>query len=299
MKRTVALALALVVVPLAAHAESRAWSVGKKLIPAGMETVAGLNASSAHNSQLYQTLLPSLLAKSPDAAAQLDGIKTDCGIDVLGSIDSIAVGLDSSQKGTIVVAFRGVTRAKLEACAQKRAKAKQKVLAITSAGPLTKYSGLGEDGQLYMRWIGSDVVAIATSPDDKDATLAATAGGLTGDHGIHGLSSVNTNASVWAVSNKQADLPGDLGAKMTGMYGSANVASGTIAVDVHVACDNPKNASDAATKAEGEIAPMRGMTGGIADLIKTVKIASAGNEILVTAQVPEAALLTTIASLMH
>lgn len=299
MKRTVVLALALVIVPLAAHADSRAWNAAKKLIPAGMETVGGLNAATAHNSQLYQSLLPSLLAKNPDAVAQLDGIKADCGIDVIGSIDSIAVGLDSSQKGTIVVAFRGVTRGTLEACAQKRAKAKQKVLAISSAGPLTKYSGLGDDGQLYMRWVSPDVVAIATSPDDKDAALAATAGGVAGDHTLHGLGAVNTSASVWAVSNKQAPLPGDLGAKMMGMYFSANVASGTIAVDLHVACESPKAASDAAAKADGELAPMRGLTGGIGDLLKNVKISSAGNEILVTSQVPEAAVLSTLSSFMH
>jgi len=295
------LALAILLVSTAAHsalADSRAWTAARKLIPAGMETVAGVNAATAHNSQLYQTLLPSLLAKNPDAAAQLDGIKTDCGIDVIGSIDSIAVGLDSSQKGTIVVAFRGTNRSKLEACAQKRAKAKQKTLAISSTGGLTKYSGLGEDGQLYMRWIGQDVVAIATSPDDKDASLAATAGGVAGDRALHGLSAVNTGASVWAVSSKQADLPGDLGAKMTGMYGSANVASGTIAVDVHVAVDSPTSASTAATKAESELAPMRGAP-GVADLLKTVKVTAAGNEILVTAQVPETALMSALAMLMH
>jgi hypothetical protein len=297
MKRT--LVLGLLAVSTAAHAESRAWNAAKKLIPAGMETVAGLNAASAHGSQLYQSLLPTLLAKAGDAATQLDGIKADCGIDVIGSIDSIAVGLDASQKGTIVVAFRGVTRGKLEACAQKRAKAKQKTLAITSAGALTKYSGVGDDAQLYMRWLGSDVVAIATSPDDKDATVAATAGGVTGDHALHGLGKVNTSASVWAVSTKQTDLPGDLGAKMTGMYGSADVASGTIGVDLHVAVDSPKAASDAATKAESELAPLRGTSGGIADLLKSVKVTAAGSEIMVTAQVPEAALMTTLAMFAH
>src|SRR5262249_1719494 len=154
-------------------------------------------------------------------------IKADCGIDVIGSLDSAAIGLDSNNKGTIVVAFRGTGRAQIEACMQKRSKAKQKPITITTAAGLTKYSGVNEDKAFYLRWIGSDVAALSTTPDDKDATVAATKGGLLGDGGLRALSSVNTNASVWAVSNKQGAMPGNPTGKMNGLYGSANLANGT------------------------------------------------------------------------
>jgi hypothetical protein len=291
MKRI--LALGLLLVSTAAHADSKAWAAAKKVIPANMEMVLGVNAATAHTSALYQTLLPMALAKAGDAATELDGIKADCGIDVVSSIDSVVVGLDSQQKGTIVVAFRGTTRGKLEACAQKRAKAQQKTLTITNAGPLTSYSGVNGH-EIFLRWLGADVVALATTPDDKDATMAATAGGVAGDPALHGLRTVNTSASLWAVSTKQSDLPSDIPGKMTGAFGSANLVSGAIAIDLHVAVDSPKTASDAVTKAQSQLGQAQGQ-GALADLLKTVKVSAAGNEILVTAQIPEKALLGLLA----
>jgi hypothetical protein len=294
MKRT--FALAILCVSTAAHADSKAWSAAKKVIPTNMEVVGGINAGTAHGSALYQNLLPMALGKAGDFSTQIDGIKADCGIDVVGSIDSIAFGLDSTEKnGTIVVAFRGTTRTKLEACAQKRAKVAQKPLTITTAGGLTKYTGMG-DKDIYMRWLGADIVAVSMAPDDKDATLHATSGGVAGDHALKGIGAVNTSASLWLVSNKAGDIPG-LGGKMTGAYGSANVAAGTIAVDMHFGVDDPQSATDAAAKATAQLAAMGG--GGsspIADLFRTVKVAAAGTEVLVTAQVPEKALLDLLAN---
>jgi hypothetical protein len=291
MKRT--LALGLLLASTAAHADSKAWAAAKKVIPANMEMVLGVNAATAHTSALYQTLLPLALSKAGDAATELDGIKADCGIDVVSAIDSVVVGVDSQQKGTVVVAFRGTTRAKLEACAQKRAKAQQKTLAISSAGTLTSYSGMGGH-EIYMRWLGPDVVATSTTPDDKDATIAATAGGVAGDPALHGLRTVNTSASLWAVSTKQSDLPGDVPGKMTGAFGSANLVSGAIAIDLHVAVDSPKTATDAVAKAQSELVPAQSQP-AFGELLKTVKLSAAGNEILITAQVPEKALLDLLA----
>ncbi len=291
MKRL--LALRLLLASTAAHADSKAWAAAKKVIPANMEMVIGVNAATAHTSALYQTLLPLALSKAGDAAPEPEGVKADCGIAVVRSIDSVVVGLDSQEKGTIVVAFRGTTRGKLEACAQKRATAQQKTLSISNAGTLTTYTGMSGH-EVYMRWLGPDVVAVSTTPDDKDATIAATAGGITGDQALHGLRTVNTSASLWAVSTKQADLPGDVPGKMTGAFGSANLVSGAIAIDLHVAVDSPKAASDAVAKAQSELVPAQSQ-GGFTELLKTVKLSSAGNEILVTAQVPEKALLDLLA----
>ncbi|HEY3802359.1 MAG TPA: hypothetical protein VGL61_07115 [Kofleriaceae bacterium] len=290
MKRLLVLAL---LVSSAAHADSKAWTAAKKVIPANMEMVGGINAAAAHGSALYQTLLPMALAKAGGATAQFDEIKAACGIDVIDSIDSMVFAVDATeQNGTVVIAFKGVNRSKLEACAIKHAKSQQKTLTVSQAGALTKYSGVGDGGSdVYMRWLGSDVVALATKPDDKDASLAATSGGVASDRGLHGLKTVDKNASMWFVSNKQADMPGDLGGKMMGAYGSANVASGTVGIDVHIGVDSPQSATAAASKAEGEIAPMRGGQGGLADLLRTLKVAAAGSEVLVAAQVQEQALI--------
>jgi hypothetical protein len=281
---------------------SKAWTAAKKVIPANMEMVGGVNAASAHNSALYQALLPMAIAKAGDATGELDGIKADCGIDVINSIDSVVFGLDASQKGTMVIAFRGVTRQKLEACLVRRAKDKGKTLKVETANGLTTYSGMN-DKMLFTRWIGNDVVALSTQPDDKDSTIAATAGGVTSDRSLHGLAAVNTGASLWLVTNKSSDVPADLGGgKMVGAYMSANLAAGAVNLDAHVAVDSPATATTVATKSTAQLVEMtkpNSFTSGYADLLKTVRVAAAASEVLVTAQVPEQALLGVVQAFVH
>jgi hypothetical protein len=302
MKHALALGLLLLGSSVATADSSKAWTAAKKLIPANMEMIGGVNAASAHNSALYQALLPMALAKAGDASSELDGIKADCGIDVVNSIDSVVFGLDASQKGTIVIAFRGVTRQKLEACIVKRAKANGKTLKVDTANGLTIYSGMS-DKMLYTRWVGGDVVAISTQPDDKDSTIAAIAGGVAGDKNLHGLSTVNTGASLWLVTNKTGDVPGDLGGgKMAGAYMSANVAGGTVNLDAHVTVDSPATATTVATKSAQQLESLtapNSFAGGYADLLKTVRVNAAANEVLVTAQVPEQALLGVVKTFVH
>jgi hypothetical protein len=297
MKRMLALGL-LLVSSAAAADSSKAWNAAKKLIPANMEMIGGVNAATAHNSALYQALLPVLLGKAGGASGELDGIKAECNIDVINSLDSLAFGLDASQQGTVVIAFRGVTRSQLEGCLVKRAKEKGKTLAISNAGGLTTYSGMN-DSNLYTRWVGSDVVAISTSPGDKASTTAALAGGIANDKNLRGMAMVNTAASLWLVTNKQGDVPPELGGgKMIGAYGSANVANSTIAVDAHVGVDSPATATAVVAKSQAQLTSAASGP-PFADLLKTVKISAAASEVLVTAQLPEQALLGAIQMFMH
>jgi hypothetical protein len=302
MKRSLVLGLLVGLLfgsSVAAADSSKAWTAAKKLIPANMEMIGGVNAASAHDSALYQALLPMALAKAGDASGELDGIKADCGIDVVSSIDSVAFGLDAAQKGTIVIAFRGVTRTKLETCIVKRAKDKGKTLKIDNANGLTTYSGMN-DKVLFTRWIGSDVVAIATQPDDKGSTIAATAGGVASDKSLHGLATVNTNASIWIVSNKAGDIPPDLGGgKMAGAYMSANVAAGNIDVVAHVAVDSPATATAIATKSAQQLTAMTSGQSPYTDLLRSVQVNAAANEVLVTAKVPEQAVLGMVKMFLH
>lgn len=289
------LALALgLLAPLAtaslARADTKAWAAAKKVIPANMEVVGGVNAAAAHDTLLYKKLMPALLAKI-NGAGELDVLKAECNIDIVSSIDSIVFALDSTeQSGTIVLAFRGVDRGKIELCARKHAKTNAQSLTITPAGPLTQYAGVG-DAPVYLRWVAPDVVALATDPTNKDTALAATGGGIAGDPSLKGLDAVNKSASLWLVANKQVDMPGGAG-KMTSAYGSANVASGAIAVETHIGVDSPATATNMAAMASQQIAGVQQQQPGpIADILKTVQISAIAQEIKVTATVPEKTLL--------
>jgi hypothetical protein len=120
---------------------------------------------------------------------------------------------------------------------------------------------------------------------------------------LHGLSAVNTGASLWLVTNKSSDVPADLGGgKMVGAYMSANLAAGAINLDAHVAVDSPATATTVATKSTAQLVEMtkpNSFTSGYADLLKTVRVAAAASEVLVTAQVPEQALLGVVKAFVH
>jgi membrane fusion protein (multidrug efflux system) len=62
----------LVLATGSAHADSRAWSVGKAVIPGGAQIVGGVNAASLRASKLYETLMPMVWMQASDAKAQLD-----------------------------------------------------------------------------------------------------------------------------------------------------------------------------------------------------------------------------------
>jgi hypothetical protein len=281
-----------------ARADSRAWTAAKKTLPANLYVVAGVNFGSIRSSTLFQQLWPGVLAKAGDAQAALDQIKQSCNIDLVERLESAVAGLDSNNQGAFVVALKGTTQKDLETCLAKFAKEKGKTLTITKAGPLTQYSAAGSDKTMYVRWLGKDVFAIATQPDDKDATVKWTSGGIATDKTLKApLAASKTSASVWVVVNKPQDLA-DLHAKMLLGYGSAEMKGGTIAADLHLLLDSAKAAADAATqsltqlnafKKSGNVPP------AFASILSTLQVKAAGAELVVSASMAEKDLMGIVA----
>jgi len=283
-------AVTLLLVSASAHADSKAWTVGKQVIPAGAQVVGGVNAATLRTSKLYETLMPMVWMQASEAKAQLDLIKQDCGIDVLAAIDSIAFGIDANQSGVVVVALKGTTRKDLEACAHKRAKADNKTLTIAAEGKLTKYTGIA-DKPMFLDWLANDVVAIATTVDDKDASLKLLGGGVTGDKALKGpLARVSMTATMWGVYNKAEDIgTADAPAHMSLAYGSANLANGNVDANVHLALADAKEASGEVVSLNKQIDQMKkgGPPPALAGVIKTLALKSDKNEVTATASLPQ------------
>ncbi|HET9989568.1 MAG TPA: hypothetical protein VFQ65_13645, partial [Kofleriaceae bacterium] len=138
----------LVLLSSAAHADSKAWSTGKAVIGTSATMVGGVNATTVRSSEVYDKLVPLLMAKASDVKTSLDAIQKECNLDVLAAIDSIAFGLDGNKAGTIVIALKGTNHKAIDACAQKLGKADNKTVTITTDGKLTKYEGMA-DKPLY------------------------------------------------------------------------------------------------------------------------------------------------------
>jgi hypothetical protein len=283
-----------------AHAESKAWTAGKKVIPPTVIGVIGIDASAIRSSELYKQLVPVLLGKHDDVKDQLGEIKTTCNVDVTGAVDSAVVAITDDGKGTIVVALKGVNQKAAEACLGKLAKAHGKTLTTEKAGDLVRYHMGDDDKDLYFRWLSSDTFAIATEPDNKDASKAAIAGGLSGNKDLAPLlAAVKTSAPVWFAFAKQQPID-QFNTKMTGMYGTTDLKAGNVALDFHVRTDSEKGASDLANGVGGMLPMLSGQVPpSLAPLVKSVAIKAVGKEVIATAQAAEADVATAIQELAN
>jgi hypothetical protein len=253
-----ALAL-LVMLSSAAHADSKAWSTGKAVIGSSATMVGGVSATSVRSSAVYDKLVPLLMAKASDVKTALDSIQKECNLDVLAAIDSIAFGVDGNKAGTIVIALKGTNHKAIDACVQKLGKADNKPVTITTEGKLTRYDGMS-DKPMYFAWLASDVVAISTSPDDKDVTKKLLVSGVTSAKELKsGLAATDKNASVWMVYSEDHDLP-NMAGKMKQIYGSAKITNKKIDFTSHMVTDSPKSAQAFTDEANKQLAAIQ--TGG-------------------------------------
>lgn len=284
MKQLAALAICLSAT--AAHAESHAWTTAKKTLPGGLQAVVGVNIAPIKASALYQQLVPMAMAKAGTAKDNLDKLKAACGIDAMGMLDSVVLGLTGDEKAVIIIQLKGTNQKALEACGQKVAKSDGKTLTITKDGAITKYSGMGED-DAYVKWLSKDSLAIA---QDKDTLTKLTAGGVAKDAVGSEVGKLSTDAALWGVVNKAQPIP-DLGGNMTSAYGTLDLKSGSLAADVHLVMDSAKTASTGATQAQQQLAGIK-KSGQVpkqfAAAVDSITVKAAGAELVLDGHVSEA-----------
>jgi hypothetical protein len=285
----------------AAKADTRAWAEAKNVLPSGMQIVIGVNVANVRTSQIFQAMYPMLLAQAGGGAKDgLDLIKKDCGIDVIQTIDSLVVGMGADEKGLIVVGLKGVDQAGVQGCFSKVAADKEPGKKITTnqlSGGVTEFSASGDNEKLYVQWLAKDVLAMGTEPTDQAFLKKMTAGGLKSDAVGKASASVNGDAGIWAVVNKSDTIP-DLNAKMSMAYGSANFASGNIDFNAHVVLDSAANASKAATDAGAKLDEQKKGSPQAAAILKSVKVTSAGSELVVTGSIVEKDVMALIGQFM-
>ncbi len=279
-------ALVVCLTATAAHAESHAWTTAKKTLPGGLQAVVGVNIAPIKASALYQQLVPMAMAKAGTAKDNLDKLKATCGIDAMGMLDSVVLGLTTDEKAVIIVQLKGTNQKALETCGQKVAKSEGKTLAISKDGAITKYTGMGDD-DAYVKWLSKDSLAIA---QDKDTLTKLTAGGIAKDAVGTEVGKLSTDAALWGVVNKSQDIP-DLGGKMTSAYGTLDLKSGSLAADVHLIMDSAKTATTGATQAQQQLDGIK-KSGQVpkqfAAAVDSITVKAAGAELVLGGHVSEA-----------
>jgi hypothetical protein len=289
-----------------AHAESKSWAAAKGVLPGDLYVVAGGNITSIQKSTIYQTIVPALLQQEKDAKEGFELVKTTCGIDIQTSITDAVVAMRENEKGLIVAALSGVDEAKVTSCLQKiaekeakeKGKTTKKITAKTS-GKIVEYTMEGESEKLYLAWLASDVVAMATEPTDK-SLLEKMIGGKgavakSGDM-AKALAKTNTNAAVWfALAKKTPVGEGKTKATMKTAYGALDIAAGVVAIDGTMVLSSSAEAKAFADQIKDQIAKNQAsMPAEFQKLVKSLTVAASGDAVNVKFSAPEKDILSLI-----
>lgn len=283
---------AVCLAPLAASANpARAWAAAKAHLSGDPVIVVGVNVRELGKSSMVKSLLA--LAAS-DVKKEIDRVQRVCSIDPWVAIEAVVLASDADlDDGVAFIAVKDVDQARLGACLEAMARDegdKDAKLVTASHGAITELVVGGR--KAFVRWVGSDVIAIGSHLDDK-AILER----WTPKKGAFGKSKVgrlaakaNTKATVWGASAKQTEIDG---AKVTGGYGAAVLRSGNVDATVRLVFDTPASAKASADKLASALAS-NSEAKAFAD---KVSVASAKEEMVLNAKLAESELMMAVGAL--
>jgi hypothetical protein len=269
-----------------------AWATARGMLPANTQVLFGINIQTIRSSQLFQTAYSMAMAQAGDAKDDLAEMKAKCGFELQDAVQGVVVALDEAEKGVVFVSLKGVDQAKALTCMNKMGEKEKKT--FTASKPdgkgIIEYSASGEKDKLYVAWLPKNVIAISTENKSKaDLEKALSGKGLAGASPATGaVSKVDTGAAIWGVVAKPQQL--EPGMNMKVGYGQANIGGGQITADLRMVLANAKEASAAADKANAELKKMKDsgqLPPAAMTVLNTVKIATAGDEVQVKANMAE------------
>jgi hypothetical protein len=212
---------------------------------------------------------------------------------VAQAIDSMVIGMQGRHKGVFVLALTGVDQAGLTSCLTKVAAADKHPQKLTAKqqGNIVEYNASGEKDKLYLAWLANDVLAMATEPFDKALLKKLTAGGVKSDVLGKTAGTLKTDSALWFVTTKSDQIPELAQAKISKAYGTANFKSGNVDMNAHVVIDSAAHASAAASGLNAQIDNQRQNNPLAGNLLKNVKVTTAGPEIIASGTFAESDLV--------
>jgi hypothetical protein len=281
-------------VSAAAHADSPgdAWATARGMLPANTQVLFGVNIQTIRNSQTFQTLYSMAMAQAGEAKEDIEQMKAKCGFELQDAIQSMVVAMDEGEKGVIFVSLKGVDQGKALSCMNKMGEKEKKTF---TAGPpdargIIEYTQSGEKDKLYVAWLPKGVIAISTENKSKaDLEKALSGKGLSPGNAANSvLGKVNVNAAVWGVVAKPQQIEDGIDMKVG--YGHADIGGGNITADLRLVVANAAQATKAAAKGNEELKKMKdggGLPPALLAVVNTAKIAAAGDEVQIKANMAE------------
>lgn len=258
-----------------AHADTRAWLAAEKVLPAGLEyVVAGrvVHAADAAKAMHFDFL---------------DEVHAICHLDPRRIFESFAVGIGDDDRGVVVAALAGADRAHLETCLIALGKHYGRRIGAFDVGGITHYTGLTPE--VYVRWFGDRMFAIATEPENRDLLVAMTSGGLAKDAELLGaIGKASHRHELWAAARVHQAVD-ELGATISTAYGSFDLAHDQLAAEVHLVMDSRVAAVGAALKATTALAMIKQsgqVPAQLQPLVGSLIVFARGDELVVTGHAP-------------
>jgi hypothetical protein len=154
---------------------------------------------------------------------------------------------------------------------------KGKVTAKTS-NKITEYAIEGESDKLYVAWLGKNVLAIATDPDDRQKLQDMIGGkGLKGDLAA-AISRLDTKAAMWAAYAKTQSMGSSGTMKM--IYGHADVKSQAVTADAHLIVGSSAEATKIAAEIKQALPQLlKSLPGPIQTVLGTLKVTAVADDV--------------------
>jgi hypothetical protein len=280
---------------------SKAWAAAKANLPSSTHVLVGMDVNALTRSPLFSMLFPLVVAQQPDFKEGLSVLEKVCQLNPMKAIDGLVVGMAKDKnQGAVFLSLNGVDEARLVGCIESIAQSKYSVeakLRVTRAGGITELA-MGPDAKVYVKWFGSDVVALPIDVGNK-AQLEKWAGsknGLAKARVGRVATKVDTRAALWAITGYDENIDG---VRTSLGYGSFDIAQGKLSADLRIVTSSAKDAKTVATKAQADLQESaRSLDPSLAALLGGVSIGASGPEIVIKASIPEKEVLSLLTAVI-
>ncbi|HKA91400.1 MAG TPA: hypothetical protein VKE22_27245 [Haliangiales bacterium] len=294
--------LLLPVLACAAAATARAdagdaWAVAKGAIPADTNYVVGINVDALRATSMFAGVYAHFTDHT-ETRGTIDQIRTACDIDVKDAVQgAVIAATDTADDGAVYLAGPRFDAKTVVECMQKFAAQSQKKQKVTAGAPdaqgIVELSADGEKEKLYFAFPKKGVMVMTFKPTQKKQLqrwLGGKGAGAGSDLG-RSLGKVSPSSAIaWGALAGRKDL-GDPGARVKAGVGQATAAGGKVQIEVRATMASAKDAQNGKAMVQRELGDMRKEQGTPPEVLRaldTLKTSVAGDELTVTATMPEA-----------
>ena len=104
----------------AASADTRSWNAVKGMLPDSTNVVVGANLAALRGTSIYGSVMPTLLAREPDAKKAIELAKNTCSLDLHAAVVDATFAMGDDERGVVVIALdKTVDQKKFLDCATK------------------------------------------------------------------------------------------------------------------------------------------------------------------------------------